>query len=81
MIDYRHMDREGNFPESDFQLTRSPENADTFTEVSDDAIYLIQNLQLKYQASNRETRKLEKETNPLLYVGLVAAAFVVGKIF
>ena len=75
------MDAEGNFPESDFEIdaTKAPSNAYVFSEVSDDAIYLIQNLQEKYQASNRQTRKVEEETNPMLYIGLIAAAFVVGK--
>ena len=76
------MDAEGNFPESDFEIdgTQAPSNAYVFSEVSDDTIFLIQNLQEKYQASNRQTRKVEEvETNPILYIGLIAAAFVVGK--
>ena len=80
MIDYRQMDREGNFPESDFQFSRRPEDVEVFTEVSDDAVYLIQNLQNKYQSASRENRKLVKEeTNPLFYVGLIVAAFAVTK--
>ncbi len=80
MIDYRQMDREGNFPESDFEFSKRPENAEVFTEVSDDTIYLIQNLQKKYQSASKESRKLvEEETNPLFYVGLIIAAFAVGK--
>ena len=75
------MDAEGNFPESDFEIDgkQAPSNAYVFSEISDDTIYLIQNLQEKYEASNRQTRKVEEETNPMLYIGLIAAAFVVGK--
>lgn len=82
MIDYRHMDRDGGFTnESDFHynFSKRPNNVNEFSEVSDDAIYLIQNLQTKYQNASMQSRRLEEETNPLFYVLLAVGAFVIGK--
>jgi len=51
-----------------------------YTEVTDDTIYLIQEIQRKYENSRKlnQDRALAKEDNNTLYFILIGVAFFIG---
>jgi hypothetical protein len=60
-----------------------PKYNNDYDTLADDTVYLIQELQKDYENALRSGsgRKKEEEDNTMLYLGLIAVAFIIGKAF
>ena len=63
--------------------SRTRINSSDYNALADDTVYLIQELQKDYENALRggSGRKKEEEDNTMLYLGLIAVAFIIGKAF